>query len=225
MGPLVASSPPDNTPAVQLFLTLLAAPMLLLAALVQERRQVTAPRSPNANPVPERLEWTGNSVCITDLANEVAAVNPSFSAMTGYGEDELATINPREFLHLDELQRFDAYLARDRSADPGRRRGPVCVQGRTTVTFRTVGETFSYRGQAHVLSVVRDVTEREQSLRLLEQKVVERTRELSTMLEISNTVASNLELKPLLRVVFQQLQSVFGCTGATIFDRERKTSS
>ena len=60
------------------------------------------------------------------------------------------------------------------------------------------GRRFSYGGRVHVLSVVRDVTERERSLRLLEQKVAERTRELSTLLEISNTVASNLQLKPLL---------------------------
>ena len=33
-----------------------------------------------------------------------------------------------------------------------------------------------------MLSVVRDVTEREQAMRLLEQKVAERTRELSTLL-------------------------------------------
>ena len=69
----------------------------------------------------------------------------------------------------------------------------------------------------HVLPVARDVTERERSLRLLEQKVAERTRELSTLLEISNTVASNLQLKPLLRVVLEQLQIVLGCTGVTIF--------
>src|SRR4029434_1736390 len=41
-GPLVSSSPAVNALAVQLFLTLLAAPLLLLASLLEERRQVTA---------------------------------------------------------------------------------------------------------------------------------------------------------------------------------------
>ena len=75
-----------------------------------------------------------------------------------------------------------------------------------------------------MLSVVRDVTERERSLRLLEQKVAERTRELSTLLEISNTVASTCSSSRCCGVVLEQLQIVLGCTGATIFvDRGRRS--
>ena len=94
----------------------------------------------------------------------------------------------------------------------------MCVSpdGRLT-RLELRGRRFSYGGRVHVLSVARDVTERERSLRLLEQKVAERTRELSTLLEISNIVASNLQLKPLLRVVLEQLQIVLGCTTVTIF--------
>jgi PAS domain S-box-containing protein len=215
-GPLVAPSPADNTPAVQLFLTLLAAPMLLLAALLQERRAVESALAERESQYRSIFESTGDGVLITNLANEVAAFNPAFSAMTGYRPDELATIEPRDFLHLDELQPFDAYLARTGMHDRVVVEA-MCVgkDGRLS-RLELSGKRFSYGGRAHVLSVVRDVTERDRSLRLLEQKVAERTRELSTMLEISNVVASNLQLKPLLQVVLQQLQSVLDCTGATI---------
>src|SRR4029079_6205662 len=91
-----------------------------------------------------------------------------------------------------------------------------CSDGRLT-RLELRGKRFSYGGRGAGLSGLRDGTARERSLRYLEQKVGERRRELSTLLEISNTVASTLQLKPLLRVVLEQLQIVLGCTRATIF--------
>jgi two-component system nitrate/nitrite sensor histidine kinase NarX len=75
-----------------------------------------------------------------------------------------------------------------------------------------------------ILETNNNITERKQAeeeLRThreqLEELVAERTRELSTLLEISNTIASTLELQPLLRVVLDQLHTVAQYTGATIF--------
>jgi len=215
-GPLVSSSLAVNTLAVQLFLTLLAAPLLLLASLLEERRQVLAALTERESQYRSIFESTGEGILVTDLTTAVAAVNPAFAAMTGYASADLAQMHPREFLHLDELQPFDAYLARIASDDPVVAQVMcVCKDGRLA-RFELSGKRFSYGGRAHVLSVVRDVTDRDQSLRLLEEKVAGRTRELSMLLETSNVVASNLELKPLLQVVLEQLQSVLRCTGATI---------
>ena len=65
--------------------------------------------------------------------------------------------------------------------------------------------------------IVVDVTERVQSRRLLEQRVAERTRELSTLLDVSASVASTLELEPLIRVILEQFHNVVDYTGAAIF--------
>jgi signal transduction histidine kinase len=78
---------------------------------------------------------------------------------------------------------------------------------------------------AHVNAALQqDIARRErveeelkQASQLLEQRVAERTRELSTLLETSNTIASTLELQPLLHVVLDQLQVVVQYTSATIF--------
>ncbi|HEY3228405.1 MAG TPA: GAF domain-containing protein, partial [Roseiflexaceae bacterium] len=59
--------------------------------------------------------------------------------------------------------------------------------------------------------------ELKQASQLLEQRVAERTRELSTLLETSNEIAATLELQRLLRVVLDQLKVVVRYTGATIF--------
>jgi PAS domain S-box-containing protein len=216
-GPFAAASPLEAALPIQLFLTLLAAPMLLLAALLQERRVMESALVERESQYRSIVDSTGDGVLVTDLSNVVVAVNPAFSTIAGYSPEQLRTLHPREFMHLDDLQPFDAYLARTADGEAVAA-GVLCVcaDGRLT-RLELRGKRFSYAGRTHVLSVVRDVTERERSLRLLEQKVAERTRELSTLLEISNTVASNLQLKPLLRVVLEQLQIVLGCTGVTIF--------
>src|SRR5205823_6869580 len=69
-------------------------------------------------------------------------------------------------------------------------------------------------------AVVRDVTEQVRAHDMLEQRVAERTRELATLLEVSRAVASTLELRPLLRLVLDQLRSVVAYTGATIMSLE-----
>jgi len=64
--------------------------------------------------------------------------------------------------------------------------------------------------------VNQDITERVQAYQLLEQRVEERTRELSALLEVSRHVAAMLDLAPLLRAILMQLKIVVEYTGAGI---------
>ena len=102
---------------IQLFLTLLAAPMLLLAALVQERQAMESALAERESQYRSIVESTGDGVLVTDLTNAVVAVNPAFCTITGYSAEQLRTLHPGEFLHFDDLQPFDAYLARTATAD------------------------------------------------------------------------------------------------------------
>jgi two-component system nitrate/nitrite sensor histidine kinase NarX len=63
---------------------------------------------------------------------------------------------------------------------------------------------------------VTDVTELLIAQRNLEQRVEERTRELSTLLDISHNLASTLDLEPLLDLILDQLGSVVGYDAASI---------
>jgi signal transduction histidine kinase len=70
---------------------------------------------------------------------------------------------------------------------------------------------------AHSVQLTADL---QRSYEQLEQRVAERTRELSSLLEISHTVASTLQLKPLLGLILDQLKLVIDYTGSSILTVE-----
>ena len=70
---------------------------------------------------------------------------------------------------------------------------------------------------AHAVQLTSDL---QRSREQLEQRVEERTRELSSLLEISHTVASTLQLKPLMGLILDQLKTVIDYTGSSILTVE-----
>lgn len=65
-----------------------------------------------------------------------------------------------------------------------------------------------------------DITEQIQAYHSLENAVSDRTRELSTVLDVSRRIASTLELEPLLNLILDQIQTVIPFSGAAIFTLE-----
>jgi PAS domain S-box-containing protein len=63
---------------------------------------------------------------------------------------------------------------------------------------------------------ITDITDRVLNQRLLEQRVEERTQDLFTVLEVSHTVASTLDLQPLMKLILEQLKTVVDYDGASI---------
>jgi signal transduction histidine kinase/putative methionine-R-sulfoxide reductase with GAF domain len=60
----------------------------------------------------------------------------------------------------------------------------------------------------------------EEAYRTLEQRVEERTRELSTLLEVSKNLVSRLELEPLLGSILDELRSVVDYEGCAVYTLE-----
>jgi PAS domain S-box-containing protein len=68
-----------------------------------------------------------------------------------------------------------------------------------------------------VMILFEDVTTQEESYQLLEQRVAERTRELSSLLEISRNVTATLDLQLLFSLILDQIKTLIDYSGATIF--------
>ncbi len=80
------------------------------------------------------------------------------------------------------------------------------------VAMSDQGEALGFEG------VVVDIAGRVLAHETLERSVEDRTRELSTLLEVSRNVTSTLELNPLLAMILEQLGNVMDYSGASIFE-------
>ncbi|MGH2598228.1 MAG: GAF domain-containing protein, partial [Dehalococcoidia bacterium] len=61
-----------------------------------------------------------------------------------------------------------------------------------------------------------DITEREEAQQLLEERVAERTSEIATLLKVSQSAASTLDLGALLSMILEQLKLVADYSGSTV---------
>jgi PAS domain S-box-containing protein len=87
-------------------------------------------------------------------------------------------------------------------------------------TLTWLSAAISPMSRDSVVYVARDITERMEASQKLELQVAARTRELSTILEITKNVASTLELRPLLQLVLTQLKAIVDYSRASIFLQE-----
>jgi len=162
------------------------------------------------------FEAASDALIVHDVeTGRVVAANPAAGAMHGYARDEFIGLHLATFIHPDSQPLFSEYVRAVQSGDlyPGlmvhlRRDG-------SSFHVEWRGATFAYQARACLLSVVRDVSERVRAEQQLQQRVEARTREQSTLREISQTLASALELQPAL--ILDQLRVLIDYTHAALF--------
>ena len=184
---------------------------------VTERRRVSEELIEREAQYRSIFEATTDGLIITHLDGTIVEANPAACAMFGYDYADFVRCDPRALIHPDYQAAFQAYLAAVRRGEPVQTRSVNVRQDGSLMDVEVRGTLIVYRGEQRILSVMHDVTERVRAFQLLEERVEERTRELSTLLDISHSMTSTFELKPLLRVILSQLKKVVNYTGATIF--------
>jgi len=166
------------------------------------------------------FESTSDCLLILDFDGRIVEANPAACRMYGYSYEELIGLSGKDIIHSDYHQVFEDFRRQVRASG---RFGAQSVDLRkdgSRINVEVHGASFSYKGKPHLLAVVRDVTERVLGRQMLEQRVEERTRELSTLLEVSRNMASTLESQPLLGLILDQLKGVVDYSGATILALE-----
>jgi signal transduction histidine kinase len=95
---------------------------------------------------------------------------------------------------------------------------PVQISGLISVLLMSGLVYISVNRQARLSSAVQQRThEIAQINRTLEHRVAARTREITTLLEVSQNVATMPDVQPLLSLILDQLQSIVTCFAASIF--------
>ncbi len=164
------------------------------------------------------FEATNDALGILDLEDgHIVEVNPASCDIYGYSYDELIGLPSSAVIHPEKLPGFtEIGLPLIRAGGERHVKGVNLRKDGSMFPIDLRQTVFTYQGKPHMLCVIRVITEQVQAQQLLEQRVEERTRDLSTLLEVSHNVATTLELKSLLGLILDQLKVVAEYDGATI---------
>lgn len=167
------------------------------------------------------FESTSDAMIITDLDGVVIEANPTAWRMHGYHRDDFVGKHSSVFIHPASYQQFAEFLQRCRAGDSYRYTALHVRQDGTPFPVEVHGSAFTYLGRPHALAMVRDVSEREHNVAEMEQQVESRTQTLTALLDVSRSVASTLELAPVLRLILDHLESLVGYTGAAVLSLDK----
>jgi PAS domain S-box-containing protein len=186
-------------------------------------------KEPN-RPLSEEKEWQYRS--IFDAANDgliindletglVVEANPAACLMHGFAREEFIGLPLTAFVHPDSQRAFSEYIRAFQSGGVfDTRILHVCKDG-STFFAEWRGTAFTYQGRMCLLGMVRDVSERIQAEQNLQQRVETRAHEQDTLLAISHTLASTLELQP--DLILDQLREIIEYTHGGLFALEDST--
>jgi two-component system nitrate/nitrite sensor histidine kinase NarX len=148
----------------------------------------------------------------------VVEVNPAACMMHGRTREELVGSPLTIFIHPDNQKSFSEKVQQIREGD--HLNYLTLDQHRDGSTFHTEWRMtiFNYQGCATLLGIVRDVHKRIQAEQVLNQRIQIRTLEQATLLEISHTLASTLELQP--GHILDQLRVIVNYDHAGLFSLE-----
>lgn len=166
------------------------------------------------------FEASTDGLLILDLNGTVVDANPAACRMHGYTYAELIGLNPKVFVHPEYHYLADKLMATVQGGEQFRGRAVNLRKDGSTLHVELLGTTCTYMGRPHLLAIVRDISEQVEAYQTLEMHVEERTRELYTLLEVAQSLTTTLELKPLLRLILNQLRKVVDYSGAAIFTLE-----
>ena len=165
------------------------------------------------------FEAASDGLIIYDIETElVVEANPAACKMHGYPREEFIGLNPKSFMSPESHDVFSEQIG---MAEPGSRFEAVVVHKRKDgmpfhVEVRR--SAINFQGRAGLLSVIRDVSQRIQTEKILSEEIETRAHEQSTLLEISHTLASTLELQP--GLILDQLRKIIEYTQGGLFTLE-----
>ncbi|MGC9467676.1 MAG: PAS domain S-box protein [Anaerolineae bacterium] len=166
------------------------------------------------------FEGTGDGLFIVSLDGRIVEINPAACEMYGFRREEAVGQPLTTLITMDYHTLFHEMLRRIEQGEEFVTQAVDRRRDGTPFHVEVHGSSFTYAGSLHMLSVVRDITDRVRSVRILEQRVQQRTRELSTLLQVSRDVASTLQLEPLLAKILDLLLEVVSYDAAAIFALE-----
>jgi two-component system nitrate/nitrite sensor histidine kinase NarX len=181
----------------------------------------------NKDPIPMKLEMkerlyqnifdsVNDGLIISDLeSGRVVEANSTACKMNGYTHGEFIGFQLTLFLHADSQKEFNKCILAFQSDSVFDTQVKHVRRDGSTFFAEWRGTEFIFQGRPCLLSVIRDVSSRIHEEQSLRQIVDTHNHEQATLLEISHTLASTLELQP--GLILDQLREIIEYTNGGIF--------
>jgi PAS domain S-box-containing protein len=202
----------------------LAAANEILHAEISERRRVAEELLASEERFRQLAEHIKEVFWMSEISNgNVLYISPAYEELTGrtcqslYEQSDsfLEVVYPDDRQHMANVLQTQTQTGYDEEYRIVQPDGSIrWVRARAFPVRNEFGEVYRIAG------LVEDITERVQARQILEQRVDERTRQLSMLLEISHSTALTLELEPMLTMILDRLQEIVDYDGATVFRLE-----
>ena len=162
------------------------------------------------------FEAASDGLVIYDIAQDfVIEANPAACQMHGYSRQEFIGLDLGIFMHIESKALFREQIQTVGSSSVFE---ALVVHKRKDGLHFFVEERMSvivFRGRPCLLSIVRDVSQRIQTEKILGQQIEDQMREQATLLAISHTMASTLEFQP--GMILDQLREIIEYTHCALF--------
>jgi two-component system nitrate/nitrite sensor histidine kinase NarX len=151
----------------------------------------------------------------------VVEANPAACLMHGYTREEFIGRLVTSFIHPDSQPAFHEYIQAFQSNGVFGTQIQHMRRDGSTFYAELRGTLFEYQERPCLLGIVHDVSDRIQAEKTLHQREKIRTHEQETLLAISHTLASTLELQP--GLILDQLREIVGYSHGGLFALEDST--
>jgi PAS domain S-box-containing protein len=204
IGWFVVGQPVPNVPAILELLLLALVSWLSARNLAQTLKSLEATNNRLKRSEAQYhgiIDASRDAILVLNTDGVIVETNPAADTLFGYAPGELRQMEMTALIHPDDRETFDAMVNRISTGTDLRieslalRRddSPLDVEARLT--------TFEYQGHPHLLTMVRDISER----KAIDRAVQERMKELTCLYAVSRDVQEDIAVEALCQRIIGHL--------------------
>lgn len=219
VGPLVGRTLTESLLVLQVFVSVVSAAALVLAAALAQRRQGEEALRESEKRYRELFDNAIDMVYTHDLAGNFTSLNRAGEKITGYTRDELLTMNFAQLAAPADLELARRMTSQSTEERPVVHELEITAKDGRRVTLEVSTRLISQGGEPiGVQGIARDITERKQDAVALEQanrklsswvnELEQRTRQITLLNEMGNVFLSCLSAEEAYTAVTQFAQKL-----------------
>lgn len=163
-----------------------------------------------------------DGVLITDLESvSVLVANPAAAAMHGYTPETFLGLQLTSLVHADSQPGFSRFVELINQGEQFETLAEHVRRDDSLFSVEWRAAAFTYQGRKCALALLRDVSRRVKAEDRFQQRIGVRANEQSILLEISKTLASELDLQP--GLILDQMGRLIKYTHAGLFTLDDST--